>query len=84
MIGVRGCLVILQVTGRAGRTGEIEVSIRVALVALKPRVSAGQGEPHRVVIEVCRLPGSGCVALLAVLRKSERYVIRIASLLVIR
>ncbi len=64
--------------------GEVEVPIRMALFALQLRVASGKRKPYRVVIEVRRLPRRRIVALLATLRQSERQMVRVACLLVVR
>lgn len=65
----------------AGGRGEIEVSVRVALVALQVCVPARQRKSDCVVIETGRLPRRRGVAFLASLRKAQRHVIRIGCLL---
>ena len=77
-------LEILEVARNAGRRGDVEIAIGVALIALQLRVSAGQGEANRVMIEAGRLPRGGRMAILASLGKSQRHVIRVAGFLKIR
>ena len=84
VIGIISVLVILQVTLHTRLRRQIEISIRVALVALQSCMRAGQGEAHQVVSECGRLPGRGGVARLASLRHSKRHVIRVAGLLIVR
>ena len=84
VIGIIRALIIFQVARHTRLSRQVEISIRVALVALQGRVCPGQGEAHHVVIEGSRLPGRSRVALLAILRHSQRYVIWIVGLLEIR
>jgi hypothetical protein len=84
VIWIRRPLEISQVARDTRSRGQVEVAIRVALIALQLRVSACQRKPNRIMIEVGGLPGRGRVAILASLRESKRHVIRAASLLEIR
>lgn len=84
MVRIRGCLIILQVATDAGSRGQAEISADVTLLALQVGVTAGEGEPDRIMIETRRLPGGGGMAVLASLRESQRNVIGIAGLLIIR
>ena len=77
-------LEILEVARDACRCGEVEIAIGVALIALQLRVSAGQGEANRIMIEAGRLPRGGRMAILASLGKPQRHVIRVAGFLKIR
>ena len=81
MVGIGGTLIVSQVTRNAHRGGQIEIAIRVALIALQLRVPTCEGETDRIVIEIRRLPGRGRMAFLASLRKPKCDVIRIARLL---
>ncbi len=81
MIGVGRTLIIFQVTRHTDCGGQIEVAIRVALIALQLRVPACEGKTDGIVIEIRRLPGSGRMAFLASLRKAQCDVIGIARLL---
>lgn len=84
MVRVRRALIVLQVARDTSSGCQLEISTRVALITLQLRVPAGEGEAHRIVIEISRLPSRSRVAFLASLGKSERNVIRIAGLLEIR
>lgn len=84
VVGIRRALIILQMAGDTRLSRQVEIPIRVALVALQGRVRPGQRKAHHVVIEGSRLPGRSRVALLASLRHSQRYVIWIVSPLKIR
>jgi hypothetical protein len=75
MVRIIRSLVVLQVARHTRRRCEIEVAIRVALVALQVRVSSRQRESDRVVIESCRLPRCCRVTFLTCLRQTERNVI---------
>jgi len=84
VIGIGRSLIVLQMAGDTCRTGKVKVSVCVTLFALQLRVPSCQWEPYRIVIEVCRLPRRRVVALLAALRQSQRYMVRIARFLVVR
>ena len=58
-------LEILEVARNACGRGDVEIAVRVALIALQLRVSAVQREADRIMIEVGRLPRGGRVAILA-------------------
>jgi len=58
-------LEILEVARNARRRGDVEIAVRVALIALQLRVSAGQREANRIMIEAGRLPRGRRVAILA-------------------
>src|SRR5215475_8564334 len=79
VIRIRRALVILQMTSDARGTGEIKVSVRMALLTLQLRVPSGQGESDGIVIEVRRLPCRCRVAHLAGLGNSQGQVIRIGG-----
>jgi hypothetical protein len=81
VVGIRGPLIILQVTRHAGRGAQIEIPSRVALIALQFCVAPGEGKAYCIMIEIRRLPSRGRMAFLAPLGKSERDVIRIVRLL---
>ena len=72
VVRIRRSLEVLQVTTDASRigAGQVVVAIHVALRALQRRVSAGQRETGRRVIERRVIPRSSVVALLAGLRES--------------
>lgn len=57
VIGIIRALIIFQVARHTRLSRQVEISIRVALVALQGRVCPGQGEAHHVVIEGGWLPG---------------------------
>ena len=84
VIRVSRPLKILQVAGNAGRVGagQVEVSIRVALLASHSRVGAGQREAAGSVIELGIKPRIHGVALLASGRELGGHVVRIRGLLV--
>jgi hypothetical protein len=84
MVGIRRALIVLQVTRDADCGSQIEITIRVALIALQLRMPTGERETHRIVIEIRGLPRCRCMAFLASLGKAQRDVIRIIRLLVIR
>ena len=77
-------LEILEVARDACRCGDVEIAIGVALIALQLRVSAGQGEANRIMVEAGWLPRRCRMAILATLGKPQRHVIRIAGFLKIR
>src|ERR1700757_3684423 len=77
VVGIRSPLIILQMAGDARGTSQIEVIAPVALGALQVRVSTCQREAHRVVIEACRLPSRGAMALLAGLGQPESHMVGI-------
>lgn len=83
VIGIRRRLIIPQVASDTSSAGQIEIAIRVALIALQLGVSARQWKSDRVVVEVRWLPRRRAVAFLAVLRKPKSHVIGIARLLVV-
>ncbi len=62
VIGILGCRVILHVTIRAIRARAAEIPADVTVGALKLRVSTGQWELRKVVIEGCGLPGRSGMA----------------------
>jgi len=53
----------------------------VTLIALQLRVPTCQRKADRIVIKAGRLPGGGRMTILAGLRKSEGYVIRVTGFL---
>ena len=59
VIRIRRPLEILQVARHACRGGDVEIAVRVALVALQLRVSTGEREADRIVIETGWLPRGG-------------------------
>lgn len=83
VVGIGGALIVLEMAGDASGRAQVEVAIRVALIALQGGVSAGQRETYSVVIESGRLPSRRRMALLASLWKSQCDVVRIRRLLVI-
>lgn len=84
VIGIRRPLEILEVARYACSCGQVEIAIGVALIALQLRMSAGQRETYRIVIEAGRLPGGSRMAILASPGDPKRHVIRVAGLLKIR
>ena len=84
VIRIRSALVVLQMAGHACGAGEIEISVGMALIALQLGVPAGQRETHGIMIEICRLPSAGGMALLASLGKAQSEVVGIAGLLEIQ
>lgn len=83
MVWIGRALIVLQVTRDTDRGSQIEIAIRVALIALQLRVRTGERETHCIVIEIRGLPCCSCMAFLASLRKSKRHVTRVIRLLVI-
>jgi len=85
VVGIRGSLVILQVTAHAGRGGQVVVVVDVAVAALPRwnRVRPGQRESGAVVIERRIQPGGRVVALITALRKVRRHMIGIRCALVV-
>jgi len=85
VVGIRGSLVVLQVTAHAGRGGQVVVVVDVTIGALPRRncMHARQREPGAVMVERRIQPGSRVVALIAALRKVRRHVIGIRCSLVI-
>lgn len=81
MVWIRCALIVLQVTGDTDRGSQIEISIRVALIALQLRMRTGERETHRIVIEIRGLPRCSCMAFLASLGKAQGDVIRVIRLL---
>ena len=81
VIGIRGPLEILEVARNTCGRRDVEITIGMALIALELRVSAGQREAYRIVIEAGRLPGRGRMTILASLGKPQRHVIRVAGFL---
>jgi hypothetical protein len=71
VIGIRRPLEILEVARNTCGRCDVEITIAMALIALQLRVSAGQREAYRIVIEAGRLPGGGRMTILASLRKSK-------------
>lgn len=84
VIWIVGVLKIFKVARNACFAGQVEISIRVTLVALQGGVRAGQRKTNQSVIESRRLPGCRRVALAASLRQAHGNVIRIIGLLEIR
>jgi hypothetical protein len=84
MVRIRGCLIILQMATDAGSRGQAKISADVTLRALQVGMATGEREPDGIVIETRRLPGSGGMAVLASLRESQRNVVGIARLLIVR
>ena len=73
-----GCaVVILHVARGAVCTGEIEVSVDMALRALQRGVCARQWKSHQAVIESRRLPRVGRVASLTGLWQVQGHMVRI-------
>jgi hypothetical protein len=84
MVWIRRGLVILQVAGHTDCGSQIEISIRVTLIALQLRVRTSERETDRIVIEMRGLPRCSCMAFLASLGKAQGDVIRVIRLLEIR
>ena len=86
VIGIRGSLVILQVTGNAGRAREVVVVVDVAIRTLTRRygMATRQRESHGIVIEVGCKPAVRAVAGAARGREVCRDVIRICGRFEIR
>ncbi len=85
VIGIGRPLVVLEMTGHAGRGSQVVIVVDVAVRTLARRngMATRQGEVHRVVIEVCRLPGDRGVALLASLGKTSLRVVGISRPLIV-
>jgi len=62
VIGIVGAVVVLDVAGGTILGGEVVVSVGMALRALQSGMCSGQRKSDQVVIERCRLPGTGAVA----------------------
>jgi hypothetical protein len=84
VIGIGRALIILQVAGDAGGGGQVVIAIHMALRALHRGMRAGEREADRIVIKRCRLPGHRAMAGLAGLRHTQRHVVGIRGLLIIR
>ncbi len=82
--GGRGVVVVL-VAADAGRVGDIEIVVDVAISTRARRngVRTGQREARCRVVKRCRLPGCGVVTGFAGLRESLSRVVRIRGALVI-
>ncbi len=67
MVGIGGSLVILHVTGNAGRAGQVVIVVHVTIGALsrRHRMSAGKREANRAVVERSIQPVVGLVAEIA-------------------
>ena len=72
-------VVISLMTAGTLQRGTCVVSVGMTLAACDCRVSTGQGELRFRMIERSRLPGSGCVACLAISRDPRRDMIRIGG-----
>lgn len=77
--GVRGVVVILQMTGNASGACKVVVIADVAIRAepRRNRVSAGQSEVNHRMIKARRGPGDGSVAFAAIRGKIRRNVVRV-------
>ena len=82
---IRRSLVVLQVTGHAGRAAEVVIIVHVTVSALARRhsVHAGQREASAVVVKRRVQPGTGVVTLAAALREVRCDVVRIRGSLVV-
>ena len=76
-------LVILHVAGHAGGCRQVVVSVHVALRTRQRLVCSGERKSDRAVIKSRRLPHGCVVAGLAGLRKGQRDVIGIRTLLIV-
>jgi len=76
VVGIIGIVIIILVAGVAIR-GRAAVSVGMAIQALQDNVRPGQGKLGLIVIESCRLPGAGTVALSAVIAEIVLHVIGI-------
>src|SRR5215472_13580029 len=85
MVGSGGALVILEVTGYAGRAVQAVVVVDVAISAGAWRhgVHSGQREPGAVVVEGRIHPVRGVVTLIAGLREVGRHVVGIRRPLIV-
>ncbi len=79
MVRIRRALEIFQVTGHAGRAGQVVVVVNVAVGALTRRncVRTGQHKIHKRMIKSCRLPSGRRVALRTIRREVRCDVIGI-------
>ncbi len=84
VVRIRRFLVVCQVTLGTSRIGERVIIICMTRLALLGRVSAGQRELRRAVIEAGRLPGGSRVAGLTRTAEIAREMIRICCSLIIR
>ena len=84
VVRIRRPLEILQVARGAGRVGagQVEIVVRVALLAGYSRVGPGQGEAAGRVIELGIKPGIRAVALFASGREPGGHVTRVRGLLI--
>src|SRR5690348_10902226 len=74
-----GVVEIILVAADAGRTGDVEIVVDVAIRTLPRgnRVCTRQRKPRFRVIESRRLPGCGGVAGFASLRESPAHMVRV-------
>ena len=79
-----GAVVILEVAVNAGRAGQVEVAIHMALRALQASVRPGERETRAGVVERRARPGGGGVAHRAVLGEAGRLMRRTVGALVVR
>ena len=83
VVGIGRALEVLQMTGHAGRAGQVVVIVNVAIgaCARRDRVQAGEREPGGVVIKCGIQPTASGMTLLAGLRKIRVDVVGIGRAL---
>lgn len=84
VIRARGALEVLEVARDACGRRQIEISVRVTLIALQLRMPTRKREAHRIVIEAGWLPCRSRVAILASLGEAQGQMIGVAGFLEIR
>lgn len=78
---IRGAVVFIHVTGSAGSTRQLVLSIDVALGARQAHVGSGQGKTRTGVVEAGITPRSRAVTRLAGLREVGLYMVGSGSVL---